>query len=50
VHAALEQLLEEPIQPSFVAGGAIVLVGVYIGAVYRPRHQPDESANEPARA
>ena len=30
-------LLNEPIQASFVAGGAIVLAGVYIGAVYRPR-------------
>ena len=30
-------LLQEPVQPSFLAGGAIVLVGVYLGAVYRPR-------------
>jgi drug/metabolite transporter (DMT)-like permease len=43
-------LLNEPVQPSFVAGGVIVLVGVYIGAVYRPRGQLDEAANETARA
>ena len=35
-------LLNEPIQASFVAGGAIVLAGVYIGAVYRPRARADE--------
>jgi drug/metabolite transporter (DMT)-like permease len=29
-------LLDETIQPSFLAGGAIVLAGVYLGAVYRP--------------
>ena len=29
-------LLGEPIQPSFVIGGAIVLAGVYVGAVRRP--------------
>jgi len=30
-------LLGEPVQPAFLAGGAIVLAGVYVGAVYRPR-------------
>lgn len=30
-------LLEEAVQPSFVVGGAIVLAGVYLGAVYRPK-------------
>ena len=30
-------LLEEPVRPSFVVGGAIVLAGVYIGAIHRPR-------------
>lgn len=30
-------MLGEPVQPTFVIGGAIVLVGVYIGAVHRPR-------------
>jgi drug/metabolite transporter (DMT)-like permease len=43
-------LLNEPVQPSFLVGGAIVLVGVYVGAVYRPRHPRDESVGEAARA
>jgi drug/metabolite transporter (DMT)-like permease len=43
-------LLDEPVQPSFLTGGAIVLFGVYLGAVYRPRHRVDESAGETARA
>jgi len=43
-------LLDEPVQPSFLAGGAIVLLGVYLGAVYRPRRRMDESAGETARA
>jgi drug/metabolite transporter (DMT)-like permease len=30
-------LLQEPVRPSFLAGGAVVLVGVYVGAVHRPR-------------
>jgi drug/metabolite transporter (DMT)-like permease len=30
-------LLDEPVRPSFLIGGAIVLLGVYIGAVHRPR-------------
>lgn len=30
-------LLDEPIQLSFVVGGAIVLAGVYVGAVHRPK-------------
>jgi drug/metabolite transporter (DMT)-like permease len=30
-------LLREPIQPTFLLGGAIVILGVYVGAVYRPR-------------
>jgi drug/metabolite transporter (DMT)-like permease len=29
-------LLREPVQPSFLAGGAVVLAGVYLGVVYRP--------------
>ncbi len=36
-------LLNEPIQPSFVVGGAIVLAGVYLGAVYRPRDRAEEA-------
>jgi len=30
-------LFAEPVQPSFVLGGAIVIAGVYVGAIYRPR-------------
>ena len=30
-------LFAEPVQPSFLLGGAVVLVGVYIGAIYRRR-------------
>jgi drug/metabolite transporter (DMT)-like permease len=37
-------LLNEPIQPSFLLGGAIVLAGVYVGAVYRPRSRTEEPA------
>ena len=29
-------MLDETIQPSFLVGGAVVLAGVYLGAVYRP--------------
>jgi drug/metabolite transporter (DMT)-like permease len=43
-------LLHEPVQPSFLAGGAIVLAGVYIGAVYRPRVPADEPAAKVAGA
>jgi drug/metabolite transporter (DMT)-like permease len=42
-------LLNEPVQPTFLVGGAIVLVGVYLGAVYRPRHPRKESVGEAAR-
>ena len=41
-------LLAEPVQPSFLAGGAIVLAGVYIGAVYRPRARAPEGSGESA--
>jgi drug/metabolite transporter (DMT)-like permease len=43
-------LLQESVQPSFLAGGAIVLAGVYVGAIYRPRRRHEESAGEVARA
>jgi drug/metabolite transporter (DMT)-like permease len=36
-------LLQEPVQPSFLAGGAIVLAGVYLGAVYRPGRRVNKS-------
>ena len=39
-------LLQEPVQPSFLAGGAIVLLGVYVGAVYRPRPRVDRPVTE----
>jgi len=39
-------LLNEPVQPSFLVGGAIVLLGVYLGAVYRPRRRPAEPLGE----
>jgi drug/metabolite transporter (DMT)-like permease len=44
-------LLREPVQPSFLVGGAIVLAGVYIGAIYRPRRPAaDVSAGGPVTA
>ena len=36
-------LYHEPFQPVFLLGGAVVLLGVYIGAIYRPT-----TATEPA--
>ena len=30
-------LFSEPVQPSFLLGGAVVVAGVYVGAIYRPR-------------
>jgi drug/metabolite transporter (DMT)-like permease len=39
-------LLQEPVQPSFLIGGAVVLVGVYVGALYRPRAAAAERAAE----
>jgi drug/metabolite transporter (DMT)-like permease len=37
-------LLSEPIHASFLGGGAIVLAGVYLGAVYRPKARAGEPA------
>jgi drug/metabolite transporter (DMT)-like permease len=39
-------LLDEPVQPSFLLGGAVVLLGVYLGAIHRTKggatsRQPD---------
>lgn len=44
-------LLGETLQPSFLVGGAIVLLGVYLGAVYRPRRGdvPIESSDAAGR-
>jgi drug/metabolite transporter (DMT)-like permease len=41
-------LLNEPVQPTFLVGGAIVIAGVYIGAVYRPKRRQSEPAPETA--
>jgi drug/metabolite transporter (DMT)-like permease len=30
-------LFAEPVQPSFLLGGLVVVAGVYVGAIYRPR-------------
>ena len=36
-------LLGEPVQPTFLLGGAIVVAGVYLGAVHRPRDRAEEA-------
>ena len=41
-------LYDEPFQPVFLIGGAVVLLGVYIGAIYRPKAPADEAAPIPA--
>jgi drug/metabolite transporter (DMT)-like permease len=43
-------LFAEPFQPLFLVGGAVVLLGVYIGAFYRPKPAAEELAPEPATA
>lgn len=43
-------LFAEPIQPSFLLGGAVVLVGVYVGAIYRPKAGAGEREPEAASA
>jgi drug/metabolite transporter (DMT)-like permease len=43
-------LYDEPFQPTFLLGGAVVLLGVYIGAIYRPREATPESTPEAAPA
>ena len=37
-------LFDEPFQPVFLIGGAVVLLGVYIGAIYRPAPTPEPAA------
>ena len=37
-------LFDEPFQPVFLLGGAVVLIGVYIGAIYRPKAALDDTA------
>ena len=39
-------LFAEPVQPSFLLGGAVVVAGVYVGAIYRPRVAAAERAAE----
>ena len=39
-------LFEEPVQPSFLLGGVVVVAGVYVGAIYRPRAAAAETAPE----
>jgi drug/metabolite transporter (DMT)-like permease len=43
-------LFAEPFQPLFLVGGAVVLLGVYIGAFYRPKLGAEEAVVEPAAA
>ena len=41
-------LFEEPVQPSFLLGGAVVVAGVYVGAIYRPWAAAERAAETPA--
>ncbi len=41
-------LFEEPVQPSFLLGGAVVLLGVYVGAIYRPKAGAEKREPDPA--
>ena len=43
-------LFEEPVQPSFLLGGAVVIVGVYVGAIYRPKARSRDREPDPASA
>ncbi len=43
-------LLHEPLQPTFLVGGAVVLAGVYLGAIYRPGRERLRSAEALADA
>jgi drug/metabolite transporter (DMT)-like permease len=44
-------LFAEPVQPSFLLGGGVVLLGVYVGAIYRPKASAEAAkpAPEPVR-
>jgi drug/metabolite transporter (DMT)-like permease len=35
-------LFAEPVQPSFLLGGAVVILGVYVGAIYGPKAGAEE--------
>jgi drug/metabolite transporter (DMT)-like permease len=39
-------LFAEPVQPSFLLGGTVVVAGVYVGAIYRPRVATADTAAE----
>ena len=43
-------LFDEPVQPSFLLGGAVVLVGVYVGVIYRPRAEAGKREADAASA
>jgi drug/metabolite transporter (DMT)-like permease len=43
-------LFAEPVQPSFLLGGAVVIVGVYVGAIYRPTRDPRSVTPDAASA
>lgn len=43
-------LLGEPIQPSFLVGGTVVLAGVYVGAIYRSKARVEQSETAPVDA
>ena len=43
-------LFAEPFQPLFLVGGAVVFLGVYIGAFYRPKLGAEEAVVETAAA
>ena len=43
-------LFDEPFQPVFLIGGAVVLAGVYIGAIYRPKTAAEPLPTEPIPA
>jgi drug/metabolite transporter (DMT)-like permease len=43
-------LFAEPVQPSFLLGGAVVIVGVYVGAIYRPKAGAEEREPDAASA
>ena len=43
-------LFAEPVQPSFLLGGAVVVVGVFVGAIYRPKAGAEEREPDAASA
>jgi len=43
-------LFDEPVQPSFLLGGAVVVVGVYVGVIYRPKAEAEKREADAASA